>query len=374
MLKQYRLGKGTANIISSLNNKKEIINYLFEKVKLSNYRFQMLKNLNQLEFLKTTEHFVSPNFNGVNYLILFMKLQNKNRTFMIDRRKLKYNKEQLDLKSVLILEIDFKADNNIFQGSIIDGKLLKLENGQYIFICNDCYLLDGNNITDQQLDKKYQTLDKIIASQMPSNPCYNFDFKINKLYNYDKLEELINKIIPKTKLSINGIVFYPKLSGNILIFSNKNNTNNSINTNINKITVNKNNTNINKTSTNLNKSNNLNNLTNSNNQLTNFKINNIENDESYHIVRDLCSYLKSRTPTTSDDFKFFQQKELFLRSSDLPDVYFIYEDLSKPQIGIAHVPNLKVSQELDKIFETNKTYKFNCYYDNNFKKWCPLLD
>lgn len=352
MTKIYRLGKGTANIISSFSEKKEIINYLFSTLNLSNYRFQILKNINQLEFLKKNDHFVSPNFNGINYLIIFMKLNNKKRTFMIDRRKLKYNKDHLDLKTFLILEVNFKAENNIYQGTIIDGKLLRLEN-KSVFICNDCYQLFGNSILSQKLDIKYQTLDKIIASQMSSNPIYNFDFKINKLYDYNKLDELINKIIPSSKLPINGIVFYPKVSGTILIYSEKNNSNNS---NINK--NNFNNTNKNNFNT---------------NQVTNFKINNISSDESYHIVRDLSSYLISRTSLSKEDLKNYKQKELTLRKSDIPDVYFLYEDENKPQIGIANIPNLNISHKLNILFENNITQKILCYYNKLFKKWTPII-
>lgn len=348
MPKQYRLGNGTANIISSFNEKKEIIDYLFNKVTLSDYRFQMLKNIKDLEFLKKNDHFVSPNFNGINYLLIFMKLGEQHRTFLIDRRKLKYNKEHLDLKTFLILEVNFSAENTIYKGTIIDGKLLRLDNNKYVYICNDCYQLFGNSMVTQNLDIKYQTLDKIIASQMSSNPCYNFSFKINKLYNYDKLDELINQIIPKAKLPINGIVFYPKKSGTILIFSENNHKKNNVTTTA-------------KTTNDLNY------------PVTNFKVNNNLTDESYHIVRDLSSYLKSRTPTDKESFKHYKQKELILRKSDIPDVYFLYEDENKPQIGIAHIPNLKISSELNKIFENTKTQKFTCYYNKNFKKWSPLL-
>ena len=271
---------------------------------------------------------------------------------MIDRRKLKYNKDHLDLKTFLILEVNFKAENNIYQGTIIDGKLLRLEN-KSVFICNDCYQLFGNSILSQKLDIKYQTLDKIIASQMSSNPIYNFDFKINKLYDYNKLDELINKIIPSSKLPINGIVFYPKVSGTILIYSEKNNSNNS---NINK--NNFNNTNKNNFNT---------------NQVTNFKINNISSDESYHIVRDLSSYLISRTSLSKEDLKNYKQKELTLRKSDIPDVYFLYEDENKPQIGIANIPNLNISHKLNILFENNITQKILCYYNKLFKKWTPII-
>ena len=109
-------------------------------------------------------------------------------------------------------------------------------------------------------------------------------------------------------------------------------------------------------------------------QVTNFKVNNTSSDESYHIVRDLCSYLKSRAPTTKDDFKSFNQKELILRKSDIPDVYFLYEDEDKPQIGIAHIPNLKISQEINKnhkkITVKDIQLEVSKYYNLQFHELC----
>lgn len=340
--KPYRLGNGTANICKSLSEKQKIVDYLFNSIDLSNYRFQMLKNLEQLDFLKENEHFVSPNFYGINYLMIFMKLNNQNKTFMIDRRKLKYSKEHIDVKTLLILQVDFSAESSLYNGTIIDGKLMKTDNNYY-YICNDFYQLFGNSIISQKLDLKYETINKIISTQMSSKPCFNFEFKINKLYNYEELDNLINNIIPKTKLPINGIVFYPQYSGTILIFSDKQNSNNK-------------------------------NTNNNDKQITNFKTNKTANDESYHIVRDLCKYLESRVDISEDNFTNEKKKHLFLKKTDTPDVYYLLENEDSPQIGIAHIPNLKLSHKLDIIFKDIDIKKFKCVYNKQFKKWMPIIN
>lgn len=344
MTKQYRLGYGNASIISNYNEKNIILNYLYSNVNLSNYRFQLLDNVLKLEYLKESEHYVSPNFYGINYLIIFMKINNHNRSFLIDRRKLRYNKDHLDLKSVLILEVNFDAESTFYNGSIIDGKLLKMNDSKYIFICNDFYNLLGKDQLHLKLEDKYNLLNKLISTSMGNKPCYNFDFKINKLYSYEKLESLIYEILPKSKLPTNGIVFYPKISGNIYIYSGKN-ENKDIKTNETKKET-----------------------------ITNFKQSKVENDESYHMVRDLCSYLKSRVLTSEKYYENFSKKELYLKKSDMIDVYHIYEDLKQKNIGIAHIPNLKISQELYSIFKTETTKKFTCYYNKQFNKWVPILD
>lgn len=339
----YRLGHGKCFPVKSFNEKKSILNYLFKSINLANYRFQMLKSIDQLEFLKAEEHYVSPNFYGFNYLILFMKLDGKNKSFLIDRRKLRYSQESIDLKTVLILDVNIKCETNLFNGTIMDGKLIKLVNNKYVFILNDCYMLYGKNLKSQKLEKKYETLNKVLSSDMEDKPCYNFDIKINKLYNYKNLDKLIKEVIPKTSLPINGIVFYPKYSGKILIYSD-----NSKKEKRESKTVEK-------------------------KQITNFKTEKVEGDESYHIVRDLGSYLRSRNRISKDDYVGEKMKDLFLKKSDIPDVYHLLEDENSNNIGIAHIPNMTISHELDKIFETESIKKFSCYYNKQFKKWSPLL-
>ena len=48
-------------------------------------------------------------------------------------------------------------------------------------------------------------------------PLKNFKIKINRLYEYNELDNVINKVIPSCDIGIIGLIFYPKYSG-ITIF------------------------------------------------------------------------------------------------------------------------------------------------------------
>ena len=98
-------------------------------------------------------------------------------------------------------------------------KLIKPK--KYIMLIKDCYKIMNNDLLNMKMDEKMNYLNSIIENQITD--CSYFDFKINKLYNYDNLETLVNEVIPKCKLEIQGLIFYPKFSGITTIFINKKN-------------------------------------------------------------------------------------------------------------------------------------------------------
>ena len=56
--------------------KAKIIDYLYTTLNLSLYRYVML-NIQKLQFLQTNEHYVSPNYKGHNYFLIFINILNK---------------------------------------------------------------------------------------------------------------------------------------------------------------------------------------------------------------------------------------------------------------------------------------------------------
>jgi len=41
-------------------------------------------------------------------------------------------------------------------------------------------------------------------------------------------------------------------------------------------------------------------------------------------------------------------------------------------LGIAHIPNLRISHMCNEIVTDSQSKSFECIYNNNFKKWIPL--
>lgn len=329
--KKITFGKSEA-YLADYETKQKIIDYLYSKVELLKFRYIMLNNIQKLKFLQENDHYVSPNFKGYNYLLIMITLNNKQYCAAIDRKKLSYHKNQLDMKTIQIILLNIKTTESIYVGSIFDGKLIQTSN-DYIYLIQDCFYLSGVSILETEMTQKMTQLDTTLKNNFKKDKspyCNNFEFKLNKLYNYSELEDLI-KNISKLPFITNGIIFYPKFSGvNVLHIENKVDK-------VDKVDINSKNTEI------------------------------IE-QKSYHIIHGFVDFLKSRTYSYEQNGK---TNVFWLNRTMIPDVYDLAEKENGDKLGIALIPNLKISQMCDDII-TNKSVKFNCIFSTKFKKWIPL--
>jgi len=359
-LKKIILGNDFGYLIDNqLKNK--IIDYLYSKIDLSNYRYCMLNTIQKLNFLQENIHYVSPNFKGLNYLLIMVIINNQNYCVIIDRKKLSYHKNQLNIKSLQIIQLKINIienlnndnkSNSLYNGTIIDGKLINYNNN-YIFLIQDCLYLIGHKLTKMEMNVKIKYFNSIINNNFNqkindnlnddnlydhlnnTNICMNFNFKLNKLYDYNDLNYLINNL-NKIKLQTSGLIFYPKLSGiNIIHIEKK----------IDKIDYT---------------------ISNSNNEI-------IDN-KSFNIIHNYVDFLKSRIYSYEYIDNNTNIKKLWLNKSTIPDVFYVYEnnnDNENNKIGIALIPNLKLSHLCDNLINENAV-QFNCIYCNKFKKWIPI--
>lgn len=328
MGKTITFGSNTGFLITDRDDKKDIINYLFNTLDLSKYRYNILNNLQRLKFLKQNKHYVSPNFRGYNYLIIFKKINGKNYAVAIDRRKLKYKREQIDINKVFIVSLKINPSQSIFRGTIFDGKLINIKKN-YVFLIQDCYHLMGNNLTATELKQKMQLLDDLLNNQF-SAPNKNFTFKINKLYNYDELPTLVNDTIKKCSIPCQGLIFYPKFSGITMIY---------VERKTDKIEI-----------------------SNENNEV---------NAPSYQMFQQLEKYLKQRKYSYETDGK---RKNFWLKITDITDVYEMFESKDGDKIDIVHIPNLKTSHLCYSALKDGTRKEFNCIFYPKFKKWIPLKE
>lgn len=333
-----KFGTSDAMIINDLSLKNKIIDFLFGSIDLSSYRYNMLNNIQRLKFLKDNEHYVTPNFMGYNYLLLFLSINNTKYCVAVDKKRLSYHKNQIQVKKVNMYKIMISASNSIFRGTIFDCKLINStiakENRtiyKYYMLIKDCYFLMGNKLLDLEMSQKINHIDNVIKNQFTDgSKCKNFIFKINKLSKYSDLKNLIEKVIPSCSIGCQGLVFYPKYSGINVVYLDKKQD---------KVGINSKN-------------------------LLDGKI----ESKSYDLIINLTEYLKCREYSYENTGK---SKKLWLKNTEIPDVYNVHEDLEESKIGIAHIPNIKISH-MCKDFINNDPVKFNCKFDKNFKKWIPV--
>jgi hypothetical protein len=330
--KKIIFGSADAYIINDLEIKKKVIDYLYSKLDLSKHRYIMLNNIQKLKFLQENEHYVSPNFKGYNYLVLFLQINDKPLTVAIDRKKLSYHKSQLDMKTIQIIQLHVKTSESIFRGTIFDGKLIQTAK-EYIYLIQDAFYLMGNKMLEMEMGQKIIHLDTILKTHfrkdknLPNpNYCDNFDFKLNKLSGYSELEGVIENM-PALTINTNGLIFYPKFSGvNVIHIEKK----------MEKLGITSNSESV--------------------------------EQKSYHIIHDFVNFLNSRNYSYETGTK---TKIYWLSRTTIPDVYDISEKENGDKFGIALIPNLKTSHMCDNIIQ-DKPIKFNCIYSNKHKKWIPL--
>lgn len=332
--KTIKFGMSDALIINDLVLKSKIIDFLFSSIDLSNYRYNMLSNIQKLQFLKDNEHYVSPNFMGYNYLLLFLSIDNNKYCVAVDKKRLSYHKNQVQIKKVNMYKILVNATSSVFRGTIFDCKLVYDGNNsgaRYFMLIKDCYYLMGNKIIDIEMLQKMTHIDNVIKTQFTNTfKCKNFVFKINRLSNYSELKEIIEKYIPSCNVKIQGLEFYPKFSGVNVVY--------------------------------LEKSQEKVNITSNNQPDDNIVA------KSYDLIVNMTEYLKNRQYSYEVNGKM---KKLWIKNTEIPDVYDVYDNNDEDKLGIAHIPNLKISH-MCKNNITDSSVKYNCRFDKDFKKWIPV--
>jgi hypothetical protein len=209
------------SIINDYDTKKQIIDYIYRKIELSNFKYKLIEFEYDLPLLKEKTHFVSPNYNGIHSLLIFVKLKDKYLSFIIDRKTLTYNQAQIDIEKVKIIPVYIRLDESVYQGTIIDGVLLYNNiNGVKNFVVNDIYIFRGQDMINEKMNNKMMNITAYLES-MKDDPATNSIYLIvNKLYYLSEIQQLVNLYIPKSKYSnsIKGVAFYPEISGTKLIY------------------------------------------------------------------------------------------------------------------------------------------------------------
>ena len=324
--KSFTLGNGNISIINQ-ELKTKVIDILYSKLDLSKHRYNILNNIQRLEFLQKNTHYVAPNFKGFNYILLFITIDNMKLCVVIDRKKLSYHKSQLDMKTINIMQLNMKTSNTLYDTTIFDGKLIQNKNG-YTFLIQDCFYLSGKKLLDTNMMTKMKMLDNVMKEHFKKDCyyCKNFEFKLNTLYNYSELEELITNM-SKISIANNGLVFFPIISGITTLYIDKK---------VEAVTIN--------------------------------TTNDVIEQKSYHIINEFIDFLKSRSYSYEANS---MMKNMWLSRTEIPDVYDISIKEHGDKLGIALIPNLKTSQMCDNMIQ-DTPMQFNCVYSNKFKKWIPL--
>jgi hypothetical protein len=202
--------------------KQYVINYIYSKVDMAKYKYKLIEYEHDLSQLKETKFYVSPNYNGIASLLVFMKIRDKFYSLLIDRRTLNYDKNKINIDEIKIMQIDIRLDLSIYDGTIIDGVLLyNYINKMKHYVVNDLYFFRGKDMAEENINDKMLNMDTYLNTFMKKdNVVNNIGLVVNKLYKLNEINELVNVYIPKSTYSstIKGLAFFPEVSATKLIY------------------------------------------------------------------------------------------------------------------------------------------------------------
>lgn len=352
--------------------KGQLLDYVYNTIELSNYKYKLLEYEYDLPLLKEKKYYVSPNYNGIHSLLIFIKIKDKFLSFIIDRRTLTYNAKQIDYNKVKIIPVQYRLDDSVYNGTIFDGVLLYNNiDGLKYFVINDVYYLRGKDTTTDKITNKMLSITTYLETIKEDAQTNNLIFIINKLYELKDIQQLVNVYIPKSKYSksIKGISFYSEYSGTKLIYL----YNNCSQDDMRKDDMNN--------GQNTHNTHNIHNTSNTSNTYTNNTYNKPQT-QTKNIVKDTFEKEVRQSNVVVDNDSF--TATFRMKKTDTVDVYNLYlgersvENNKKlfkyKKIGIAYIPTTSCSYFCkDAISKsTDDGVLVDCKYDNDKKRWMPV--
>lgn len=339
--------KNNENNNYNLNITQQLINYIYSTVELSRFKYKIIEYESDLNILTKQKHFLSANFNGTNCLLVFTKIRDKFYSFMVDRKTLTYNQNQIKFDSVKIMPVNIRLDNNIYNGTIMDGIYIqnKRTNGK-IFVITDIYYFNGKNLTNDDLKHKFMNVTAYLESNLKvDDKLNNIKLTINRLYEPTEILKLITDMEKSKGFDFKGYIFYPSKSGTKLIFLN----------NDNKQPINKNQQNENLNETELSK-------------LVDSK-NTVSNKKKYIYIcktnETIYATLEIRKTLSPDVYNVFCTDKEIINGKNC---------LKLKKLGIALVPDKTCSSVCKNIFNTKLNGKalMKCKFNSEKNKWIPI--
>lgn len=334
-------------ILENIENNYEIT------IKDKNY---VLLKKEYLGNIKKNHHVITTKSKGNHYYLYLTKFNNVNTCFYIDKK----TKEGFVLPR--ILSVNYHFDDIIYEDTLIEGELIKIETNNWLFLLSDLLVFRGMKY-QQNIITKYNQLYDILTNHFTPNLEKDVcQLQIKKIFNCNEMNEIINNFIPNLNYQVCGLTFHPinKKHNNLFyIFPHM------INQKKEKIKVKK--------------------------ETIIEDIPQKSKSVGIQFINDTNEFETDNNVSTNNIKKIWKQIEdniieeekkmninCKIKSTDIPDIFNLYIlDMDKKEfnIGIAHIQTLEESKYINELFNKNVDNKdiiIQCEYYHKFKKWKPI--
>ena len=160
-----------------ISNISKVLHNLYSCIDFANTRYEILKDEDQLNKIKLNDGYVTVQFQGIAYLIFFCMVDNKKCHILISKQQLKSDNRKNNIRDIKMFYMFLPFINiKYYNGSVLDGKMIKSGNTSNAFIIHEFYYNDYLNI---DMLKKYDIIKQDILPSFAS--ITKIDFKIARL-------------------------------------------------------------------------------------------------------------------------------------------------------------------------------------------------
>lgn len=155
-----------------------------------------------IHILNNNPHLICTKTNGNPYLLYLTRKNDVNQCIFIDK---KVQQGYFYPRMVLV-----KAWFNdcLFDGTLIDGEMVKDKNNKWIFISNDVIVHNNVLMNTTNLLKRIQIMIDIFENKYLHDPDVSYcEFQIKKYFHYNELPRLLDTFIPSLQYSTRGLIF-----------------------------------------------------------------------------------------------------------------------------------------------------------------------
>lgn len=291
-----------------------------------------------LNKINNSPHLISVRTNGNPYLLFLTKVNFVNQCLFIDKKV----QQGYFLPRVVVTK--FRFDDELFQGTLFDGEMVKDKNGQWLFIIND---MIGNNdmyLENVNLVKRLNLVYDILKNKFVPDEYDVCAFQVKRYFKYHELKYVLSDFIPNLPYTCRGIYFKP------LFLKFKDILVNFDDTLVQKVVRQK------------------------YKDVSDFLL----LDDKKNIISN-SRQAKEEAPAKNcinvegANANKTKSIQVYIKKTNQPDVYETF-DVNNNNCGFACIPTLKVSKFMREIFQNkNLTDKIlmQCLYSERFDKYIP---
>ena len=102
----------------NIDDKKKIIDYLYDNVHLNNLKFFMMKNELDLNLLTYDHYYMLPLRIGIPCLLIIKRIERKHYMVIIEKKNnLSFDRNKIDYESLTIDNITINVDSSFYNGN-----------------------------------------------------------------------------------------------------------------------------------------------------------------------------------------------------------------------------------------------------------------